>query len=343
MRLRDYVIRRLILLLPVLFGVTLIAFTLSHVIGDPVAAYVSERTPEWQIKQVIAQKGLDKPIFVQYGIYVSDLLRGDWGLTRSVNDRPVTDVIREFFPPTFELTAASLAMIVVIAIPLGIISATHKDKPLDHATRLFALSGVSMPVFWLGLLMLFVFYYRFEIMGLPSLPSGGRISTFLYPPLTSITGFYLLDSILQARVDAFFDVLAHLIMPAFVLGYHGLTMVTRMMRSSMLEVMRQDYIMLARSKGLPERIVIYRHAMKNAMIPTVTVVGLAFGSLLTGAPITETVFSWPGLGRWAAGAILRTDFSAISGFAIVSALVYVMVNMIVDILYAFIDPRIRLG
>jgi peptide/nickel transport system permease protein len=343
MRLRDYVIKRLILLLPVLFGVTLIAFTLSHVIGDPVAAYVSERTPEWQIKQVIVQKGLDKPIFVQYGIYVSDLLRGDWGLTRSVNDRPVTDVIKEFFPPTFELTTASLMMILVIAIPLGIISATHKDKPLDHATRLFALSGVSMPVFWLGLLMLFVFYYQFEIMGLPSLPSGGRISTFLYPPLTSITGFYLLDSILQARVDAFFDVLAHLIMPAFVLGYHGLTMVTRMMRSSMLEVMRQDYIMLARSKGLPERIVIYRHAMKNAMIPTVTVVGLAFGGLLTGAPITETVFSWPGLGRWAAGAILRTDFSAISGFAIVSALIYVMVNMIVDILYAFIDPRIRLG
>lgn len=343
MRLRDYVIKRLILLVPVLFGVTLIAFTLSHVIGDPVAAYVSERTPEWQIKQVIEQKGLDKPIFVQYGIYVSDLLRGDWGLTRSVNDRPVTDVVKEFFPATFELTTASLMMILVIGIPLGIFSATHKDKPLDHATRLFALSGVSMPVFWLGLLMLFVFYYRFAMMGLPSLPSGGRISSFLYPPLTPITGFYLVDSILQARVDAFFDVLIHLIMPAFVLGYHGLTMITRMMRSSMLEVMRQDYIMLARSKGLPERVVIYRHAMKNAMIPTVTVVGLAFGGLLTGAPITETVFSWPGLGRWSAGAILRTDFSAISGFAIVSALVYVTANLIVDILYAFIDPRIRLG
>lgn len=260
MRLREYVIRRLILLVPVLFGVTLIAFTLSHVIGDPVAAYASERTPEWQIRQIIAAKGLDKPIFVQYGIYVSDLLRGDWGLTRSVNDRPVTEVIKEFFPATFELTAVSLVMILVIAIPLGIVSATHKDRPLDHFTRLFALSGVSMPVFWLGLLMLLVFYYQFQILGLPSLPSGNRIDQFLYPPLTQITGFYVLDSILTARIDVFFDVLVHLVMPAFVLGYHGVTVVTRMMRSSMLEVMRQDYIMLARSKGLPERIVIYRHA-----------------------------------------------------------------------------------
>ncbi len=343
MKLRDYVVRRLILLVPVMFGVTLIAFTLSHVIGDPVAAYASERTPEWQIKQIILQKGLDKPIYIQYGIYVNDLVKGDWGYTRSVNDRPVTEVIKEFFPATFELTAMSLVMILVIAIPLGIVSATHKDKPVDHVTRLFALSGVSMPVFWLGLLMLLVFYYHFQMLGLPNLPSGARLDQFLYPPLKSITGFYLLDSLIQLRPDAFFDAFLHLIMPAFVLGYHGVTVVTRMMRSSMLEVMRQDYIMLARSKGLPERIVIYRHALKNAMIPTVTVVGLSFGSLLTGAPITETVFSWPGLGRWAAGAILRTDFSAISGFAIVSALVYVTANLIVDLLYAFIDPRIRLG
>jgi peptide/nickel transport system permease protein len=343
MRLRDYIVKRLILLVPVLFGVTLIAFTLSHVIGDPVAAYASERTPEWQIKQIILQKGLDKPIYVQYGVYISDLLKGDWGYTRSVNDRPVTEVIREFFPATFELTTVSLVMILIIAIPLGIISATHKDKPIDHVTRLFALSGVSMPVFWLGLLMLFVFYYQFQIWGLPSLPSGARLDQLIYPPFTAVTGFYLLDSLLQLRVDVFLDALIHLIMPAFVLGYNGVTVVTRMMRSSMLEVMRQDYIMLARSKGLPERIVIYRHAMKNAMIPTVTMVGLSFGGLLTGAPITETVFSWPGLGRWAAAAILRTDFSAISGFAIVSALVYVMANLIVDILYAFIDPRIRLG
>ncbi len=343
MRLRDYVVRRLILLVPVLLGVTLIAFTLSHVIGDPVAAYASEKTPEAQIKQIIAQKGLDKPILLQYGIYLTDMLRGDWGLTRSVNDRPVTEVIKEFFPATFELTIVSLVMILVIAIPLGIVSATHKDKPIDHITRLFALSGVSMPVFWLGLLLLLVFYYYLQMLGLPSLPSGNRIDQFLYPPLTPITGFYLLDSVLQLRVDAFLNVLVHLIMPAFVLGYHGVTVVTRMMRSSMLEVMRQDYIMLARSKGLPEKVVIYRHAMKNAMIPTVTVIGLSFGGLLTGAPITESVFSWPGLGRWAAGAILRTDFSAISGFAVVSALVYVMVNLIVDLLYAFIDPRIRLG
>jgi len=341
LRLRDYVLRRLILLIPVLLGVTMIVFTISHMVGDPAAAYVSERTSEEQIKQVIRQRGLDQPLYIQYFIYLTDLLRGDWGLSRSVGDRPVTEVIREFFPATLELTMVALVMMLMIGIPLGIISATRKDKLMDHVSRLFALSGVSMPVFWLGLLMLLVFYFYLQILGLPNLPGSGRTDPFLYPPLKTITGLYLIDSILQGRVNAFFDVLAHLIMPAFVLGYHGVALITRMMRSSMLEVLRQDYITLAKSKGLSERVVIYRHALKNAMIPTVTITGLAFGSLLTGAPLTETVFSWPGIGRWAAGAILSTDFSAITGFTIVAALIYVFANLIVDLVYAALDPRIR--
>ncbi len=341
MRLRDYILRRLILLIPVLLGVTLIVFTISHMVGDPVAAYVSERTSEEQILQVIRQRGLDQPLYVQYFYYLADLARGDWGLTRSVSDRPVTEVIREFFPATIELTVVALIMMLMIGIPLGIISATRKDKPVDHASRLFALSGVSMPIFWFGLLMLFVFYYYFQIIGLPNLPGSGRIDPFIYPPLKTITGLYLVDSILQGRIDAFFDSLAHLIMPAFALGYIGVAHITRQMRSSMLEVMRQDYITLARSKGLSERVVIYRHALKNAMIPTVTVAGLTFGGLLTGAPITETVFSWPGVGSWAARAILNTDFNAITGFTIVAALVYVFANLVVDLVYAALDPRIR--
>jgi peptide/nickel transport system permease protein len=343
MGLLQFVVKRLILLIPVLFGVTLLAFTLSHLIGDPVAAYVTLRTPEAQIQRIIIEKGLDKPIPTQYAIYIRDLIQGDWGLSRSVNDRPVTEVIKAFFPATFELTIAAFVVALVVGIPFGILSATHKDKPVDHVTRVVALSGVSIPIFWLGLLMLYVFYYYFQTIGLPYLPGGGRVSPYLSPPLVPITGFLVLDGLLQLRPDALADALSHLVMPAFVLGYYSLALITRMMRSSMLEVMRQDYITLARAKGLSERIVIYRHAMKNAMLPTVTIVGVAFGSLLTGAPITETVFAWPGLGRWAAGAILSTDFAAISGFTIVAALVYVVTNLLVDILYGFLDPRIRLG
>jgi peptide/nickel transport system permease protein len=234
-------------------------------------------------------------------------------------------------------------LVLAVGIPLGIISATHKDEPIDHASRLFALSGVSIPGFWLGLLMLLVFYYRFQLLGLPFAPSGERMSAFLDPPLEPITGFLLLDSLLRGRVDAFLDALSHMILSTMTLGYHSLTVVVRMTRSSMLEVLRQDYITLARSIGLPERVVIYRHALKNAMIPTVTIVGVAFGGLLTGATITETVFSWPGLGRWAAGATLNSDVSAISGFSILAAFIYVMVNLLVDVLYAWFDPRVRYG
>ena len=281
------------LLIPVLLGVSLVTFSITHVFGNPVAAYVDERTPEAQIQQIIKEHGFDKPLYVQYVIYINDLLHGDWGRSRSLNNRPVVDAIKDFWPATFELTTFALVITMLISIPLGIFSATHQDKPLDHLTRIFSLSGVAMPIFWLGLLMLVVFYYQFKILGLPNLPSGGRISEFLYPPFVPTTGFFLLDSILQGRPDVFIDALAHLIMPALCLAYPGVTMVTRMMRSSMLEVMRQDYIILARAKGLSERIVIYKHALKNAMIPTVTVVGISFGSLLTGASIVETVFSWP--------------------------------------------------
>ena len=343
MRFWVYVARRVVLLLPVLLGVSLVTFTITNVFGNPIAGYIDERTPEAQVQQIIQEHGFDKPIYVQYFYYIRALLSGDWGRSRSLNNRPVIDAIRDFWPATFELTTFALVITLLMGIPLGIISATHQDKPLDHVSRIFSLTGVSMPIFWLGLLMLIVFYYQFKILGLPSLPGGGRINQFLNPPFVPTTGFFVLDSIIQGRPDVFVDVLAHLILPGVCLAYHGVTMVTRMMRSSMLEVMHQDYIVLARSKGLSERIVIYKHALRNAMIPTVTIVGISVGGLLTGAAITETVFSWPGLGRWAASAIISSDVAAIAGFAIVSALVYVAVNLIVDITYALIDPRIRLG
>jgi peptide/nickel transport system permease protein len=341
-----YVARRLLLLIPVLFGVTLVTFSLSHVIGDPVAAYVtSERIPEERIRQIIVAHGLDKPIYEQYFYYLRDLLYGDWGISRSDSNRPVLVSISNYFPATFELTMVAITFSLLLGIPLGIISATRKDKPVDHVTRIFALSGVSMPIFWLALMMQYVFFYQLKLLRLPYLPLSQRVDQFvlLDHPLQRITGLFLIDSMATGNLPVFLSALLHIMMPSFALSYISLALITRMMRSSMLEVLRQDYITLARSKGLTERVVVYRHALRNAMIPTVTVAGLAFGGLLAGAVLTETVFSWPGVGRWSTGAILRDDIASIMGFMILISAIYVLANLLVDLLYAALDPRIRLG
>jgi len=343
---RDYIARRLLLLIPVLLGVTMITFALSHMIGDPVAVYVtSEKLTETQIQKIVKAHHLDDPLYVQYWYYLSDLLHGDWGISRSDGDRPVIESIKSYFPATFELTIFAIAMSVVLGIPIGIVSAVRKDKTVDHAARIFALTGVSMPVFWLALLMQYTFYYRFKIMDWPYLPLQGRVDSLLVAQyqLKQITGLYILDSLLTGNWPIFFDALLHIIMPSFALSYITLALIARMMRSSMLEVLRQDYITLARSKGLRERAVIYRHALRNAMIPTVTITGLAFGGLLAGAVLTESVFSWPGVGRWSTSAILRADAGGILGFTQLIAAIYVLANLIVDLIYVALDPRIRLG
>lgn len=350
MRMRDYVLRRLLLLIPVLFGISLMTFTLSHMIGDPVTAYlppsVAERLSPEQIEKVIKAHGLDQPLYIQYGYYIRDLLQGDWGISRSDHDRPVTDSIRRYFPATFELTLVAITWALGLGIPLGIISATRKDKPVDHVTRVFSLMGVSMPIFWFALILQYMFFYQMRVNRLPSLPAAQRGDQFLLmanPQVGSITGLHIVDSLLLLKFDVFIDALLHLILPGFALAYLTLALIARIMRSSMLEVMRQDYITLARSKGLSERVVIYRHALKNAIIPTVTVTGLAFGGLLSGAVLTETVFAWPGVGRWAVDAILRDDVATIMGFTLLISVIYVMANLIVDLLYTALDPRIRLG
>jgi len=335
-------------MIPVLIGVSMMTFTLSHVIGDPVAAYISSqdvKLSEQQIQRIVQAHHLDDPLYMQYFYYISDLLRGDWGISRTDSDRPVTESIQRYFPATAELTMVSMIFALALGIPIGIISAVRKDRPADHATRLFSLVGVSMPVFWLALLLQYVFYYQMKIHNLPNLPSGGRVDQFVWldHPLHVVTGIYTVDSLITGNFAIFFDALVHLILPGFALSYVFMAVFVRMMRSSMLEVMRQDYITLARSKGLAERVVIYRHALRNAMIPTVTVAGLAFGGLLAGAVLTETVFSFPGIGRWSVSAIVRDDIASIMGFMLIIAVVYMLANLIVDLLYAWIDPRIRLG
>lgn len=350
MRLRAYVTRRLILAVPVLFGVSMLTFTLSHIVGGPIGAVAAYVRNEQQLHNpaaldvLIKQHHLDRPLHEQYYYYLIELLHGDWGYSRT-GRQPVLDAIRQYFPATFELSIFATIISLVVGVILGIVSAVRKDQPVDHATRLASLTGVSMPVFWLGLILQYVFYYSLRINRLPYLPSSGRVDIFvaLDRPLQTITGLYLLDSLLTGNLPFFLSSLHHIILPSMALSYIYLAVIARIMRSSMLEVMRQDYITLARSKGLSERVVIYRHALRNAAIPTVTSTGLMFGALLAGATLTETVFAWPGLGKWATEAILTTDIATVMGFALIVAVIYLMVNLIVDLMYGFFDPRIRYG
>jgi ABC-type dipeptide/oligopeptide/nickel transport system permease component len=338
-------LRRILLLVPVLLGLTLLTFTLSYVVTDPTSAWTTDRTPPSVVEQIRKAHHFDQPIVIQYYYYLSDLFHGDWGLSHSQSDEPVLNVIGRTFPATVELATVATVIQIVVGVPLGIVSAVKKDKPLDHASRLLALSGASFPVFWLALMMQFVFFYSLKLSGLPYLPSTGRLDDFvlLAHPLKTVTGFSILDSILTGNLPVLEDALTHIVMPAFVLGFTGLGLTTRITRSSMLETMRQDYIILARAKGLPERIVIYKHALKNAINPTITIIGTSFGFTLGGAPLTETVFSWPGMGKWAAYAIVSLDRASIMGFVLITGFIFVVVNLIVDVLYSVVDPRVRYG
>ncbi|MFO7835770.1 MAG: ABC transporter permease [Candidatus Thorarchaeota archaeon] len=344
MKLRDFVIRRVILAIPVIFGVITIVWFLSHVIADPVVMYINDNTPASAIEGIREQHGFNDPLYVQYFLYILNLFKGDWGISTSASYNPVLEVIAKKLPATIELSIFAMIIAIALGIPLGIVSATRKDEPVDHATRVFSLAGVSMPIFWFALMLKYVFFYWLAINGLPHLPGDKRYNPVVFRDFDYVTRFLLIDSLLFAHnIRLFVDALLHLIMPAFCLGYLTLAIITRMMRSSMLEVLREDYITLARSKGLSERVVIYKHALRNALIPTVTVIGLAFGSLITGAVLTESIFSWPGLGRWATGAILTSDMAAITGFTLLVALIFVSANLIVDLVYGALDPRIRYG
>lgn len=343
MNLWQYILRRLLLLVPVLLGVSLITFSLTFLVGDPAAVYITERMTPNQIQAVREKYGFDQPPYVQYIKYLIGVMQGDWGYSRVAN-LPVTEVIKEKFPATFELTLTSMLLATIVGIPLGIISGSRRDKPIDHFSRVFALAGVSIPVFWLGVMLKYAFSFRYPIF-----PLGGQFDpensyrTISCPCFVHYTNLYTVDSILNGNWGALGDALIHLALPAITLSYVSMAIITRMMRSSMLEVLNQEYIKTARSKGLSNRVVINRHAKRNALLPTTTVIGLSFGALLSGAVLTETIFQWNGLGAWSVAAIGSLDRAAIIGFTILSAIIYVVVNLIVDIVYAYLDPRIRLG
>ena len=337
MTLLPYIAKRLLLSIPVLIGITVVTFVVSHVIpADPLASVISERaaTDAETVQMYRVKWGLDKPLPEQYVYYITNLLHGDMGQSFT-SRRPVASDLRLYFPATIELAFAAMLFAIGVGIPLGIASAVQHNRMVDHLSRAISLVGVSLPVFWLGLIALQFFYAKLHIF-----PGPGRLDARMVAPPT-VTGFLTIDSLLAGNMKDFVNALSHLALPGMVLGSYAMGIIARMTRSSLIEVLDFDYIRTARAKGVEEWHIVIRHAMRNAMIPTLTVVGLAFGSLLAGAVLTETIFSWPGIGRYAVEAASTLDFPAILGVTLLIAVTYVLVNLLVDVLYGVLDPRIR--
>ena len=337
MRFVGFLLRRVVGIAAVMIGVSIITFAISHVVpADPAVAALGDHATDAQIAAFRAEYRLDRPLPEQYATYVVGLLHGDLG--RSIRTRrSVADDLADSFPATLELSLAALGISLLIGIPAGIWSAIYRGRLPDVIVRIAALAGGSLPVFWLGLIVIGLFYYQ-----LGWFPGGGRLDTFVSPPPTR-TGLYVVDSVLALDVDALRSSLIHLVLPSLTLGYFSTAVVARMTRSSMLEVLGQDYMRTARAKGLAERLIVVRHGLRNALIPTVTVIGLTFGSLLSGAVLTETIFSWPGLGRYATASAISLDFPAVLGVTLLAAIVYPVANLAVDIAYYWLDPRIQRG
>uniref|UniRef100_A0A7C1K1Q3 ABC transporter permease n=1 Tax=Caldilinea aerophila TaxID=133453 RepID=A0A7C1K1Q3_9CHLR len=330
-----FILRRLGGLVFVLFGVSVMTFFLAQIVpADPVAAALGTNAREAQIEAYRRQLGLDQPIVVQYIRYTGRLLQGDLGASIRTR-RPVADDLRDFLPATVELTIAAMLVTILVGIPLGIVAALRRNTWIDAAARILALIGGAMPIFYVGLLLLGVFYRQ-----LRWLPGPGRLDSTLQPP-TTVTGLYTVDALLTGNWPVFSDALAHLVLPAITLGLYSTAVLLRMTRSSMLEILGQDFVRTARAKGLSQRLVIGRHVFKNALPPILTIIGVIFGSLLSGAVLTETIFNWPGIGRYATTSVTTLDYPAVMGVALVAAVIYPLVNTLVDIGYSLIDPRVR--
>jgi peptide/nickel transport system permease protein len=332
-----YIAHRLLLAAVALVGLTVITFAVSHAVpADPLVANLGQQASQRPeiVAAFRAKWGLDRPPHVQYLTFLRGLIVGDLGI--SINTRrSVSKDLGQFLPATIELSTVAIIFAVVIGLPLGVLSAIYRDGPIDHLGRLVSLVGVSIPIFWLATVSLVVFYAALSLA-----PGPGRLGPGVSAP-RGVTGFYAIDSLLAGDWVTFRNALAHLILPALVLSSSIMGLVTRVTRSSMLEVLAQDFMRTARAKGLAESKVVVRHALRNALIPTVTVLGLAYGNLLSGAVMTETIFAWPGLGRYAFEAAISNDFPSIMGVTFVIALMYVLANLAVDIFYGVLDPQIR--
>lgn len=329
-----YVLRRLLLLIPVLFGMSIISFGIIHFIpGDPARVILGERASEEALASIREELGLNDPLIVQYLRYMGGILQGDLG--KSIRTKvPIGEEILPYLASTFELTFVAMVFAVFFGINLGILAAWKQNSWYDLVLMLAALIGVSIPIFWLGLMEQYLFA---EKMGW--FPSGARFNH--REPITAITNFYILDTIIAGNWKGLLDVLHHLLLPAVALGTIPLSIIARMTRSTLLDTLKSDYIRTARAKGLSDFFILYRHALKNAFIPILTVIGLQTGSLLGGAVLTETIFGWPGVGRYLYDAIANRDYTVIQSGILIIATFFVLINLLVDLLYAFYDPRIR--
>ena len=330
-----FLLTRLSLVIPTFIGMTLLAFFLIRIVpGDPIETMAGERGIDpVRHEQLRREFGLDQPILVQYGRYVTRVLRGDLG-SSMVTRETVLSEFAALFPATVELAICAMLFALVLGLPAGILAAVRKNSVLDHGVMGVALTGYSMPIFWWGLLLILLFSVELDLT-----PVSGRIGVAYF--VEPVTGFMLIDTLLSDEPGAFASALSHIVLPAIVLGTVPLAVVARMTRSAMLEVLGEDYIRTARAKGLPAFRVIFVHALRNALIPIVTVIGLQIGVLFTGAILTETLFSWPGVGKWLVEAIQRRDYPVLQGGTLLIGTVVMAVNLLVDLTYGMINPRIR--
>jgi len=333
----DYVKKRTLLAIPVLFGLVTIVFFLSRVLpGDPARLLLGPEATEEQIQQMRIQMGLDKPLYIQYINYLSGLFRGDFGKSY-MTKRPVIVDLQEFFPATLELTIYAISFALVLGVLLGVWSSVNKDKWPDHLCRIFALSGISLPRYWAGLMLQIVFAYYFS-----TLPAIGRLD-YGVPPPPRITGLYTVDSILTLNWSTFENSVRHLILPVITLSLPSISQFTRMVRSSMLDESTADYVLLAKANNIPHTIRVYKYMLKNAFSATLTLTGMIFSVTFMSAFIVEWVFTWPGMAFYGINAILNRDFNAIVGVCFIVGIIFVFVNLLVDLLYSYLDPRIKYG
>lgn len=334
-----YVVVRVLMMPILLLGLVTVAFVVSRTVpADPLSTVVSERQLGNPVVVQAAEKrwGLDKPLPAQYVIYVRNLLRGDMG-TSFRTKQNVRQDLEDRLPVTIELTLAAMAIAVTVGLLLGILAAVRRNSWVDHLARLFALLGSSLPVFWTGLFLLYIFYAR-----LGWFPGPGRLDPRAVAP-DKVTGLYTVDALLAGDLGTFWDALQHLALPSFVLGWAVMGIISRLVRASLLEVLNQDYVRTARAKGLTERSVILTHALRNALIPTLTIIGISFAILITGAVLTESIFAWPGIGSYAVDSSRALDFPAIMGVSILGGVIFLVTNLITDMTYVLVDPRIRLS
>ncbi len=311
----------------------MVFFMVRAIPGDPAQIMLGQQATPEQVQQVRENMGLDKPIFVQYGLFLKNVLRGDLG-DSIVTGRPVVTELLVRLPATFELTAFAMLIAIAVGVPVGVISAVRQYSLLDKTTSVLALTGISMPIFWLAMVLVVIFGVNLQL-----LPYPGRLGPTT--AITSITGLVLVDSLLTLNFAGFWDGLLHLIMPALALGTIPMAVIMRMTRSSMLEVLNEDYVRTARAKGVVPWRVVFKHALRNAMLPTITVIGLQAGLLMGGAIITEIIFSWPGIGLYVYQSVSSRDYASIQGVVLYGALLFVLINLLVDVLYAVLDPRVR--